>query len=562
MVYQQGDQLYAPGYQFYTPSATAMGAMGPSVTAMGPSVPPVNGSAWWSGGAVGSLEGFEWLTSYLSRTVPDSRGAYLTLYPQKEATVEFTKEGDFFNAKGNPLPASAYTDTKYYKGRFSIGLKGHNQYSYVDVMTKVVTGSEEVTLIIGRLHYYPKGSSEQKTVQLPNEMMPTGSHTVVFVVDRSGPGPVARVKDSAMFSSVNDYVKAWMDRVVRYLRESVLHLSVTGATGTIADVLDPLSKSEENTPMELRIGRTVSNLLTTKPLGHCIARALQLLRTQPFTDKENLSSICKARFMEERSTDPARPRTYSRSGLPVSDLSESPGLYALSQLFYDTIAIGSPRLDINRDRGADGSPSSMDQYVHFMRVMAISFGDYDRGGAPRSDDDLVRGGLKEIKNRRDSELCRDGTGRPIVDQDIRAPFEVATEVYEIVKEMYRVQLNHSAECGKIFGMLFRIERYPDMAPRVMLNERIIAGGLPEVERINRYAREVLIRYYSTCEGYYTKGMAKVLTHHRRQTAAAPMAQVAPIAPVAPVGAPRQVRFAPGPPSSGGRRKKTMRRLKS
>ncbi len=253
--------------------------------------------------------------------------------------------------------------------------------------------------------------------------------------------------------------------------------------------------SDKEVIEELRLERTIHNLVRQKPLGHCIARALQLLNTMSIHGDKWESSICKSNFLVSKEGT-------IRSGLvrPGSTLDMSPGMSSLSQLFYDTVRYGLPKITM--------SEPSIIEYTEFMRRMATLYGDNKdtSTGNPRSDSDLVEKGLKGIKNRRDGLLCKDN-----IDKTIAVSKEDYNNVYQYVNQLYKIQLEHSKRAGAIFQLLFNIERDKTSGRfRITFNDNILKKGIPEINRINVAARKVLVQYYENCETTYLKGMSEVI----------------------------------------------------
>jgi hypothetical protein len=235
----------------------------------------------------------------------------------------------------------------------------------------------------------------------------------------------------------------------------------------------------------------IKDLTVRRPLGHCIARALQLLKTEPFADQPGISQICSVAF-DGKSTN--------RIGLPKSGkpLSDHPGLFALANLFYDTVTIGSPNLTIGRNT-VDGQPSSFDEYVAFMRTLSMQYTGENKVT------DWDKKGLSDINNKRDKDGCKSAN-------EISLSSDTTDRVYTIVKEMFTQQVAHSSECYKIISMLFTITYDPTTKKPTMfkLNDDIIRKGFPELERVNREARKILVEYYTSCEAKYKAGMDIVL----------------------------------------------------
>ena len=180
-----------------------------------------------------------------------------------------------------------------------------------------------------------------------------------------------------------------------------------------------------------------------------------------------------------------------------------------------------------------GKPSSTQEYISFMKNLAKLFGDYKVVGVPKSDEALKASGLRGIRNRRDKELCEGTTGNIII------PREAAKSVYAAVNQLYRTQVEHAGNCGKIFKMLFNIEQDKSSGRyRISLSDNIIKKGFPEIERINYLARDVLVKYYENCESTYLKGMATVLNSRPRPAAPPQMARAASGPTRVPAGPPR------------------------
>ena len=94
----------------------------------------------------------------------------------------------------------------------------------------------------------------------------------------------------------------------------------------------------------------------TPPKAHCIARALQLVSDSGLKSqfpKEIYSHLCKAKFLSD-----------NRSLPPVSErVTKEDGIYALAQLFYDTLKEATPTI----------SSATQEQYKSFVTKMKICF---------------------------------------------------------------------------------------------------------------------------------------------------------------------------------------------
>jgi hypothetical protein len=498
-----------------------------------------------------SFGDFTFIKSYLKDeydTGENSMG-FLTKY-----IGEGTSQGIIYFQKSRYLPSSGKvsdsSEIKTQTGVFSIGYKGAKKYAYLDVFVrKEEIGSQSVKFQFGKLRYYPKSKNSSETIDLGTDIIPKKT----FIIDAStspfGDTIVYSVRDGSESESVNEYFNNVFSKVVPFVKK----LYEGAAATTTGPSPSAVALSEVGTAEELRMARIIQNLTKTKPLGHCIARAIQLLRNLPLKGEPGVSYICKAKFFESSVVSGSGDKTtITRSGIPEpgTTLDHSPGLAALSQLFYDTVVIGSPKLIMSSKPGAAGQPSTLQQYIIFMKNLARLFGDEkDESGIMKSDDSIRAAGLKGLKNRRDKDLCGKIVG------DITVPAAVAGSVYDIVNQMFKDQLAHSARCGTIFKELFNLVR--DKASGrflISLNDNIIKNGLPEIERINFKARQLLVDYYTNCETKYLKGMKIVLDAKKRVDAETALYTIRRPIPVIDESTTTVTRVpAPSPPAPGTRR---------
>jgi hypothetical protein len=451
-----------------------------------------------------SLGNFNFIRSFLYNVKPDTK-KFSTKYTgrgESEGVIFFEKLPYERDQDGRPIIYGTMPAIHYQKGQFTIGYKGAKNYTTLDVYIKREgIGVTDLTFIFGKLKYNKKDSYEIRTIDLVPTVIP--SKEIIIESQRPTTSSTYEYQIKGSNLTISEYFNSLFNKVIPYIKNLVEGAEIDTA-GTTLDM-----ESETGVTEELRLGRIIQNLTKTKPLGHCIARAIQLLRNVPLKDEPGISYICKAKFYEITSTtDIGTKKIMTRSGIPEpgTSLDASPGLASLSQLFYDTIIIGSPKIQIGTTRREDGKPSSLEQYIGFMKTMARLFGDDKTiDNTPRTDDELQRVGLKGIKNRRDRDLC---TGSP---ENITVPSNTTLSVYEIVNQMYKIQLTHASNCGSIFKQLFEIQRDTSSGKyRISLSNNIIRKGFPEIERINYLARDVLIKYYASCEMKYLQGMKIVL----------------------------------------------------
>ena len=502
---KDGQQLLAPGYRSY----------------------------YTSGGDFSTdIGNFNFLRSFLTSSLNDNTGGYITQYQGSGTSISFTI------AKSNNMV-----------GVFHIKYADIDKPIYLEISAKSYQSTMDIELVFGSMRYYKLGEKTLTSEELPYTII--NRKQFIIEPNYSVNPPTYRIKDNAI-QGINEFFMSLFNKIVPYSRNRIKEF-VQNASKSIQKP-ELTTTTEKGTEEQLRLHRIITNLTRVKPLGHCIARALQLLKTLPLKNEEGISSICKAKFLEIPGSDGAKS---VRSGIPPRDkpLEESPGLSALSQLFYDTITVGTPKIQIGIQPGPNGQ-SSLQQYILFMRNMATLFGDkYDVSKQERPDKFYIDNGLKGIKNRRDKDLC---VGIP---EDIRLSASIKTKVHGIVTNMFKIQYEHANLCGKIFKMLFNIAQNKDTGRRhITLSENIISKGLPEIDRVNHLARDLLIKYYSNCETQYVMGMKEVLDGYKTASAAAAAAAaptaptvVAPTATAAPTIAamprglnPQQIKLPGGP----------------
>lgn len=494
--------LLAPGYTAYT-----------TYTGGGP-IPAI------------SLGYFNFLRTFLIDSREDEKG-YLSLYSgdgDSRGIVYFSPRVRELNEYGRPVVYGSTTEVARQKGLFYIAYTGARKFATLEFYAKQEGIGGDIKASFDKFKYFKKDGTSN-TITLPADVL---IYRPIYIETKrpniSSGNIIYKIKDSEL--SIKEYFTKILSKVVAYHRKLEESESVSGVV-SIA--------SESGTDEAIRLARTIQNLTKTKPLGHCLARALQLLSTLPLKGEPAVSHICKAKFFEHTVTSASGTKTVvSRSGIPEpgTSLDTSPGMAALAQLFYDTIIIGTPKIVIGTKPGPNGSPSSMQAYLSFMKTMSRLFGD-TKGidGTPKTDAELKERGLVGIKNRRDKDLCKDSTGKEIVG-DITVPKSITGNVYDVVNQMYKVQLAHATECGKIINQLFKIERDKSSGRyRIALSDNIIKKGFPEIERVNFLARDTLIKYYSTCELKYLQGM-KIILDAKRKTETI----VAPVVPAAPAAA--------------------------
>lgn len=269
---------------------------------------------------------------------------------------------------------------------------------------------------------------------------------------------------------------------------------------------------------ELRLTKIITNLSRIKPLGYCVARALQLLSSDPLPDKSARSAICNPRFLE--STDSKTGTKYMRSGIPLpgEGLDTNPGMLAMSLLFFDVVDTATPKITASNEAVAEFK----DFLVQMDGIIGM--------GSTTQKRELTK--LSDVKMR----AC----GK--TEADIIVPAGTVPEVMGYVRQLFAIQKEHTARVGAILSQLFWIQR--DKATgqlKITIHPNIFVKGMPELNRLNALARGALVEYYKHCEFTYRQGVA-VIQKPGGAAAAVPTgasvakevaARAAPVAKIAP-----------------------------
>jgi hypothetical protein len=219
--------------------------------------------------------------------------------------------------------------------------------------------------------------------------------------------------------------------------------------------------------------------------AHCVSRALQLLSDkglQTAFPKEIYSSICQTKFMTNNHSLPP-------SGESVI---KSYGMYALAQLFYDTLPDIAPAI----------SAETKEQYNKFLAQMKFVFEEEKVEKNPPKT-------LSDVKNKLPSRAC----DKESLDHTLKITNrDVIRQVRVFAKELIDQQIAHTANVVRVLKKLFLLPI--ESGKPLQIHPNVKKNGLEEVNRIAAEAREVLIDYYSKCEITYRRG-AEVIADHKK-----------------------------------------------
>jgi hypothetical protein len=171
------------------------------------------------------------------------------------------------------------------------------------------------------------------------------------------------------------------------------------------------------------------------------------------------------------------------------------GLHMLDQLYYTTPYIEQDKSHIGVDKEDTAA------YAEFLKTMTGLFG---RSGAGQ-------GGIERIQVTENPGCVADAAKKYL---NITDPKAIAA-IVKIVGQLFGRQLAHTKRVLDFYRTrLFQIVRVKsstggtDVSYR--LHPKLMAGGLAELAKLSKEAREILVQYYEGCEKIYQEGVKLVL----------------------------------------------------
>ena len=247
-----------------------------------------------------------------------------------------------------------------------------------------------------------------------------------------------------------------------------VRLAATGAPGA------PGAQTEVGVPDGLKTSLILASLKKVpKPLAHCVARSLQLLNIDALSaaklPTEVRTSICKLKFETAQGSIPDIGR----------EITASPGISALQQLFFDRISSGKPTM----------SEESTGSYQTFVKTMAEQF-------AENASSATIH--LSSVINRADR-MCA-STGSTKRDKILTVRDTNAIRLaQQSIQTLWKFQIDHDQKVLEILSNLVVVTKVPGNGVKIGLNPLILKTGNPGVAIIAKQARDLLVKYYSNCE---------------------------------------------------------------
>ncbi len=223
----------------------------------------------------------------------------------------------------------------------------------------------------------------------------------------------------------------------------------------------------------------------TKTMPFCVARALQLINVDvidQLAPPDVTTRICQTTFAPGLGVVPAADK-------PLTD---SPGLYALEQLWY-TKAYTQRSQDGKFPTRVDIPEADVTAHKQFLQTMQQLFGDPAKPVANATRlRDIVMGKPKCSADKLGKDL--------VLRQDPRRvnPNDPIPHMQQVVEMLFKFQNEHTKNVMKFLQTyVFDIKK-----DSLNLQKKLIEGGVPYLNEITKAARELLTQYYSKCELLY------------------------------------------------------------
>ena len=231
--------------------------------------------------------------------------------------------------------------------------------------------------------------------------------------------------------------------------------------------------------MNQYIIQTLKGMAGYKTTSFCVARALQLLDANSLYQPrpmESISGVCATRF-------DALPIAVPEARKSITSV---PGLKALDQLYFVNPHLG-PKDETAFDTSAD--------YSAFLSKMSEIF---SKSQAKMSSLDSVLAADPQCPAASVKHYLR-----------VQDPAAIQ-KVLGVVKTLFGNQLAHTKKVIAFFRERLFLIKKSSSGEFIDIHPRILQGGMVELANLSKDARELLVEYYTGCEGLYQKGVQEVL----------------------------------------------------
>jgi hypothetical protein len=230
---------------------------------------------------------------------------------------------------------------------------------------------------------------------------------------------------------------------------------------------------------------TIKQIASGNTTSFCVARALQLIDARSVLVPKPTtitSGVCKK-----------SPPGLVKS-LPISKLTDVPGLQALDQLYFKS--------QLKEDGTRDFIPDMY--YIEFLDVMRKAFNEK----AP-----TTLKGLESIPSKSFDECGRDAVEKYLFISD---PKKIK-EIMSYVNTLFGIQLNHTKSVINFFKTRLFLIKKTDKGTSIDIHPSLLSGDLNELEKVSKEARVLLVNYYTGCEAKYQDGLKIVLEGKKYKT---------------------------------------------
>jgi hypothetical protein len=308
----------------------------------------------------------------------------------------------------------------------------------------------------------------------------------------------ARSEDSAPSSETNDLsIPEYLERVFKEITASTYSDGIKGLKITRAGLVEPYDSPQINE--SLKVKKLWQAMAKDPPVkSHCIARAVQLLSLDAIKGNMNTqaySSICRLSFAYQKDGSLPTP------GKPVV---EESGIYALSLLFFEGLVAGAPKIV---------DPAGYREYLRYLKYLFERYPSIDMiktepivpGKVPGPDSVPVK--IEDIYEKT-PKMCEDRG-----DSRILIPKPLANNLRSITSALFSQQQSHFQQALTLIFSIFD-QNSIQRDKKLKFNQRIIAGGMPEINKISHDTRSLLLKYYQGCELTYRNGLLTIYNYEK------------------------------------------------
>jgi len=250
--------------------------------------------------------------------------------------------------------------------------------------------------------------------------------------------------------------------------------------------------TDDKAPVHLRLKRTFEALTKTREIGSCVSRGLQLLNALSGQSTVWKSSICDKSFLVTTN------RVDRDGGVQAGEaLDKHSGMMAAAELFFDVVANNQVGVTQETHKG-------INEYANFLKTMDALYG---RTLTEPAQDRRLES-LADISNRYLSDAC--STVGKSLQQNPELDATTTKDVWGQVIKLFQIQASQAKKCGIVFNALFFIDKKGAGKPYISINPTLLKGGVPKLDSITKYARNILLDYYSGCETEFQKGVATIV----------------------------------------------------